>query len=85
MFSALDELENHPEFYIRRLEPVEPLRPGMDQPILCWIYFLPDFKTNMLRLPFYSDYSSSGNHGLPYIPRYKRTVPNYSVMNDVKN
>lgn len=69
MLSELDEFENHPDYYIRKQEYV--LTKGESERILVWMYFLPNFKKSLLELPFLSDYSSEGEHGLKYVTRYE--------------
>jgi len=70
MLSALDELENHPKYYVRR--EIGVMFDGGSTLRNCWAYLLPNFPEEMLKLPFMSNYSSSGDHGLPYVPRCMR-------------
>jgi len=67
--AALDELENHPVLYERRLLEFE-VENGTNQ--TAWIYLLKKFKAEMLELPFYDSYLSEGSHGKRYVPRYER-------------
>ncbi|XP_051164418.1 putative gamma-glutamylcyclotransferase CG2811 isoform X2 [Leptopilina boulardi] len=76
MLKKLDELEEHPNFYIRTEENI--LLNSQDQNIAdtilnentnlikAWIYFLPNFKTELLEQEMYSSYSNEGSHGLKY-------------------
>ena len=63
LFKILDDFEGHPNYYLRREEPI---RLKKDNSIVkCWTYFLPTFKEEMLKLPFMNNYSSTGDHGRP--------------------
>ncbi|XP_063977204.1 putative gamma-glutamylcyclotransferase CG2811 isoform X2 [Diachasmimorpha longicaudata] len=73
MMDKLDELEEHPSFYVRTEEDIIMARDKKDvniEQIGCvtkaWTYFLPKFKSNLLQLPMYSSYASEGVHGLKY-------------------
>jgi len=70
--AALDVLENHPVLYERQLQEFE-VENGTNQK--AWIYLLKKFKSEMLELPFYDSYTSEGNHGKRYVPRYEREEP----------
>ncbi|CAG5132436.1 unnamed protein product [Candidula unifasciata] len=71
--AALDELEAHPDLYIRlkteiamthdeHKNPIEP--PEIRE---CWVYFLPRFKPEMLELPYYRNYTSVSDDHPPYV------------------
>ncbi|XP_022643442.1 putative gamma-glutamylcyclotransferase CG2811 isoform X2 [Varroa jacobsoni] len=64
MLTALDDLENHPNYYVRQQEPVEISDGSILTP---WVYFLIDFQEKLLQKPFLDNYSSSGSHGLVYV------------------
>ena len=65
MLKVLDDFEGHPEYYQRREEPIK--LHSSHETKLCWTYFLPKFKSEMLQLDHLSDYKSNGEHGKPYI------------------
>ncbi|KAK3092371.1 hypothetical protein FSP39_002092 [Pinctada imbricata] len=77
VLKRLDELENHPDVYKRRVIPVI-----MDGHVnQCWCYFLTDFKPEILRLPYLESYDAYGPQG--YVPAKEHdTVTPYWV--DVK-
>lgn len=77
----LDELEEHPEFYKREQRPVS-MEDGTE--CLCWIYLIQRFRENLLDLPFISNYSASGPHGLVYCERYLRPGNGYTAKDDVQ-
>lgn len=87
MLSKMDELECHPSYYTRVqtlviLEDGSKLNP--------WIYFIMDYKPELLKLNTYDNYSSYGEHGLPYVERSERnqtidgTDEKYDVFSDIK-
>ncbi|XP_014245674.1 putative gamma-glutamylcyclotransferase CG2811 isoform X2 [Cimex lectularius] len=63
MLLTLDILEDHPNFYKRRKEPVMLL----EREELCWTYFLHKFRPEMLKKEMLVSYNSRGTHNLPYI------------------
>lgn len=75
----LDEFESHPRFYERLqtevLAPDETLEGGSGEQkmVQCWVYFLKNYKPDMLELEAYPSYDSCGPHGLRYVERYQRT------------
>lgn len=71
MLANLDILEEHPDFYVRDLYPVTPLN-GEKDDVHAWIYVIKKYKQQLLNVPFYEKYSSSGNHGRKYVERYLR-------------
>ncbi|UYV60833.1 GGACT [Cordylochernes scorpioides] len=81
MLAKLDELECHPDYYTRRKEPVHLLSTSTE--ITPWIYFLRDYKPELLDFPMLSEYFSIGTHGKPYVPRYLR--PSDPYHSDVQN
>lgn len=58
LLKILDDFEEHPNYYRRREEEIEWKN---CQKIKCWVYFLPKFKEEMLKLEFLSDYNSIGD------------------------
>ncbi|XP_014212003.1 putative gamma-glutamylcyclotransferase CG2811 isoform X2 [Copidosoma floridanum] len=76
MLKSLDELEEHPNFYVRTEEDVllaseNGLKKGANfedigSQTKAWIYILPSFRESLLELPMYSSYSNEGSHGLKY-------------------
>ena len=80
MLAALDDLESHPDFYVRREESVEKTGGEILRP---WIYFLPKCKPELLeKKPYLTSYKSAGDHGLPYVARYSRD-PRHAAKTDV--
>ncbi|XP_011310621.1 putative gamma-glutamylcyclotransferase CG2811 isoform X2 [Fopius arisanus] len=73
MMDKLDELEEHPRFYLRTEEDIIMAKDSKDvnvEKIGCvtkaWTYFLPKFQSYLLELPMYSSYASDGLHGRKY-------------------
>uniref|UniRef100_A0A0A9VXG6 Gamma-glutamylcyclotransferase family protein n=1 Tax=Lygus hesperus TaxID=30085 RepID=A0A0A9VXG6_LYGHE len=66
MLSNLDILEDHPNFYVRRLEEIE-FNSTTHQ---CWTYFLPKFKPGLLEKKMLDCYFNDPNQ--PYLERYLR-------------
>ncbi|XP_053621595.1 putative gamma-glutamylcyclotransferase CG2811 isoform X2 [Plodia interpunctella] len=67
MLSKLDILEDHPNYYIREIDYIEIIKAGKKEVEKCWVYFLKNFKPELLHRPTMECYSSSGSHGLPYM------------------
>jgi hypothetical protein len=78
--AALDELETHPDFYVRRLETVSKTMPvtrvrsqvelhSEGRRMDAWIYFLPVWRKELEEEEHHIDYRSNGPHGRPYISR----------------
>ncbi|XP_055343754.1 gamma-glutamylaminecyclotransferase-like [Paramacrobiotus metropolitanus] len=83
--SRLDELECHPHYYERRPVQVEllPRDPdtssesdsdGQSHVVTCDMYLFHGFDPKLLELPFISNYSSTGSHGLEYVVSSKRVA-----------
>ncbi|KAI6201240.1 Gamma-glutamylcyclotransferase family protein [Aphelenchoides besseyi] len=70
---ALDELENHPHFYVRDLETVVLSETGETKEV--WIYMLPEWREELLLngSEFLASYNSEGAHNRKYVDRYLRT------------
>lgn len=79
--AALDELEAHPDLYIRFKTDIAMTHDedgnSIDPPEIreCWVYFLPRFKPEMLDLPYYRNYTSISDDHPPYVERYRRKGP----------
>uniref|UniRef100_A0A6M2E4R1 Gamma-glutamylcyclotransferase family protein n=1 Tax=Amblyomma tuberculatum TaxID=48802 RepID=A0A6M2E4R1_9ACAR len=91
MLATLDDFECHPKYYVRTEEDVEL---SADQPdekskkqMKAWIYFLKNYREELLQRPYLAEYSSKGNHGLEYVPRYLRRAqdPENSHTKEVLN
>ncbi|CAM1291806.1 GGACT (predicted) [Pycnogonum litorale] len=76
MLNKTDDLECHPHYYERFIEQYELLDGGkVIRTMNCWCYFLKKFKPFMLDLPCLSEYSSLGDHHLPYVPSDNTSDP----------
>ena len=75
--AALDQLENHPDFYVRRPEPIV-CDGNSKTEMQCWTYFLPRFRPELLELATHACYDAHGEHGLKYVARYLRHQSIYS-------
>ncbi|XP_050669300.1 putative gamma-glutamylcyclotransferase CG2811 isoform X2 [Leptidea sinapis] len=84
MLSKLDILEDHPKWYIREIDDIVVKKDGSEEVIKCWVYFLKNFRRELLKGKLYENYSSSGGHGLKYLERSKRD-PNYNHYNEVRS
>lgn len=80
MLKHLDILEEHPTFYTRELEQIVLCTDDVE--LESWIYLLKKFKPEILEREHFTDYSSSGAHGLLYAERYQRD-PSYNYKQDV--
>lgn len=88
----MDEFESHPSYYTRMETEVTMDSKEESVPERChpWCYFIVNFKPELLSLRTYSDYSSYGDHGLPYVERCERnhsidgTPEKADVVTDVK-
>ncbi|KFM65303.1 Gamma-glutamylaminecyclotransferase, partial [Stegodyphus mimosarum] len=71
MLTELDILECHPKYYTRMIESVELItnenEPSEGKILKSWIYFLKNFRPELLELPHLEEYSSKGPHGLEYV------------------
>uniref|UniRef100_G3MSE7 Gamma-glutamylcyclotransferase family protein n=2 Tax=Amblyomma TaxID=6942 RepID=G3MSE7_AMBMU len=91
MLSALDDFECHPKYYVRTEEDVElaadQLGEKCKKQLRVWIYFLKNYREELLQRPYIADYSSKGQHGLEYVPRYLRLAqdPKNSHAKEVLN
>ncbi|XP_037574094.1 gamma-glutamylaminecyclotransferase isoform X1 [Dermacentor silvarum] len=77
MLAMLDDFESHPKYYVRSEEEIELLASKSNdektkKKIKAWIYFLKDYREELLQRPYLANYSSKGDHGLEYVPRYLR-------------
>nr|XP_026488746.1 putative gamma-glutamylcyclotransferase CG2811 isoform X1 [Vanessa tameamea] len=69
MLGKLDILEDHPNYYVREIDDVIIQKHGSseEETLKCWIYFLKNFRRELLTKPQLENYSSQGSHGLPYM------------------
>ncbi|XP_075548101.1 gamma-glutamylaminecyclotransferase-like isoform X3 [Dermacentor variabilis] len=77
MLATLDDFESHPKYYVRSEEDIELLTRQLNdektkKKLKAWIYFLKDYREELLQRPYLASYSSKGDHGLEYVPRYLR-------------
>lgn len=77
MLATLDDFESHPKYYVRSEEDIELLTSQLNdektkKKLKAWIYFLKDYREDLLQRPYLASYSSKGDHGLEYVPRYLR-------------
>ncbi|KAL0279126.1 UNVERIFIED_CONTAM: hypothetical protein PYX00_000742 [Menopon gallinae] len=79
MLAALDILEDHPSFYIREVEKVNL---NSTDTLDCWIYFIKNFKPELLTQERFKEYHSNGDHGKPYADRKFRD-PGYHARTDI--
>ena len=86
MLQCIDELEEHPDHYTRTPVDVllQPADGGDVIPLSCDIYFLYDFKEELLALPHISDYDGKSPEQLLYIPHTERKDPGVSAKSQVK-
>ncbi|KAH8023488.1 hypothetical protein HPB51_014737 [Rhipicephalus microplus] len=72
MLSMLDDFESHPKYYLRTEEDIELTSKSNDEKtkkrLRAWIYFLKDYREELLQRPYIANYSSKGDHGLEYVP-----------------
>ncbi|KAH9629448.1 hypothetical protein HF086_015778 [Spodoptera exigua] len=78
-------LEDHPNYYVREIDDivVKNTLSKHSQTEKCWVYFLKNFKPELLQRPFYDNYDSLGSHGLQYMDRSKRD-PKYNHKSELK-
>ncbi|XP_045782235.1 putative gamma-glutamylcyclotransferase CG2811 isoform X1 [Maniola jurtina] len=69
MLGKLDILEDHPNYYVRELDDilVNKLNSSDQETVKCWVYFLKNFRPELLSKPQLENYSSTGPHGLRYL------------------
>lgn len=67
----MDILEDHPSFYVREEKQVQDVNDGKLH--TAWIYFIKNFKPELLQRQTYESYSNSDSHGLKYVERYLRS------------
>ncbi|XP_071452257.1 putative gamma-glutamylcyclotransferase CG2811 isoform X2 [Hetaerina americana] len=80
MLEKLDELEDHPNFYQRRIDEIEVVNSDFHgetarSTFQCWVYFLKKFRADLLNLPMLQCYQSKGDHGLPYCESNNEATP----------
>ena len=71
----MDDFESHPTYYERMEEDIV-VDSGSSGPetLRCWVYFMKNYKPEMLELEAMACYDSKGPHGLQYVERYLRTT-----------
>ncbi|XP_045457686.1 putative gamma-glutamylcyclotransferase CG2811 isoform X2 [Melitaea cinxia] len=83
MLSKLDILEDHPNYYIRVIDDIIVNNAGKEEIEKCWVYFLKNFRPELLAKEQFENYTSEGSHGLKYLERSKRD-PNDNYYPEVK-
>uniref|UniRef100_A0A1Y1K5K6 Gamma-glutamylcyclotransferase family protein n=1 Tax=Photinus pyralis TaxID=7054 RepID=A0A1Y1K5K6_PHOPY len=73
----LDELEEHPTFYVREEHFVKCID-GSEKNMKVWIYFIKQFNQKLLNLPMLDHYTNEGEVQFQYVPRYDRN-PEYDI------
>uniref|UniRef100_A0A2A4JLL5 Gamma-glutamylcyclotransferase family protein n=1 Tax=Heliothis virescens TaxID=7102 RepID=A0A2A4JLL5_HELVI len=79
MLQKLDILEDHPNYYVREkdhivIKSLESTGEETEKNVLCWVYFLKNFKPELLKRPHLESYSSQGSHGMPYMDSNNESV-----------
>ncbi|XP_013185831.2 putative gamma-glutamylcyclotransferase CG2811 isoform X1 [Amyelois transitella] len=82
MLSKLDILEDHPNYYVREIDDILVTKGDKKETVKCWVYFLKNFKPELVTWPQMESYSSKGSHGLPYMERSKRD-PQYNYKIEI--
>ncbi|XP_041988104.1 putative gamma-glutamylcyclotransferase CG2811 isoform X2 [Aricia agestis] len=83
MLSKLDILEDHPNFYVREVDVIITKNSdGQNGEEKCWVYFLKQFRPELMKFEQFENYSSAGSHGLTYMERSKRDS-NYNYKSEV--
>ncbi|XP_063908247.1 putative gamma-glutamylcyclotransferase CG2811 isoform X2 [Zophobas morio] len=72
VFANLDILEDHPNYYIREEREVQCLEDN--KKVTTWIYFIKNFKSELLKQTTFESYSSEGPHGLKYVSSEDSTL-----------
>ncbi|XP_046403196.1 gamma-glutamylaminecyclotransferase [Ischnura elegans] len=80
MLEKLDELEDHPNWYIREIDDIQILNSDLSDSsaqstMKCWVYFLKTFRPDLLELPTFPCYDSGGDHGLRYCESNNEATP----------
>ncbi|KAJ8707245.1 hypothetical protein PYW08_011379 [Mythimna loreyi] len=77
MLSKLDILEDHPNYYVREIDDitVTDAVTKNQESVQCWVYFLKNFKEELLLRPRFDSYSATGPHGLVYMDSNNESVP----------
>lgn len=79
----LDELEDHPNFYIREEHDFK-LPNG--EKTKAWVYFIKNFKASLTNQEMYDNYTSLGSHGKKYVERYsRRNEIKYDYKSEIRN
>lgn len=78
MLSFLDDFEGHPTYYTRmKIEVTSASEDFTDKP---WVYFINQYKQELLDLPMYANYDSYASHGLRYVERCDRVEWNVLIF-----
>ncbi|XP_022817281.1 putative gamma-glutamylcyclotransferase CG2811 isoform X2 [Spodoptera litura] len=87
MLSKLDILEDHPNYYIREIDDIviKDTLSQCPQEEKCWVYFLKNFKPELLKRPYMDNYSSNGSHGLQYMESKPTKDLIYKAMDTLLN
>ncbi|XP_076456159.1 gamma-glutamylaminecyclotransferase-like isoform X2 [Babylonia areolata] len=67
---VLDDFESHPTYYERMEDDIvvtDGGETGEEKTLKCWVYFMKNYKPEMLQLTRYENYDSFGPHGLTYV------------------
>ncbi|OWR51813.1 hypothetical protein KGM_210201 [Danaus plexippus plexippus] len=83
MLSKLDILEDHPNYYVREVDDIVPISGSQSENVKCWVYFLKNFRQELLSKQQFECYSSNGDHGLKYMENTNRD-PNDDYYSEVK-
>lgn len=67
----LDILEDHPSYYVREQKQFQPLD-NKSETLTAWVYFIKNFKPELLKERTLESYSDNNPYGLKYTARYLR-------------
>ena len=73
----MDDFETHPTYYERMEEDIildNDSGSSGPKTLKCWVYFMKNYKPDMVKLETMSCYDSKGPHGLQYVERYMRPI-----------
>ncbi|XP_070175014.1 gamma-glutamylaminecyclotransferase-like isoform X2 [Littorina saxatilis] len=67
----MDEFESHPTYYERMEDEIIVDDDSGSNPepktLRCWVYFMKNYKPDMLKLEAFPCYDTNGSHGLQYV------------------
>lgn len=81
MLAVLDRLEFHPHWYTRQPCQIQ-LKSG--EQTTCLVYFLLNFKPDLLKFNFLSNFHCESDNHPHYVPKEKRPVRGESLADVVK-